>query len=96
MKLVYTIIKLAILFLFLIFALINTHVVSFSYLPGQEAQWPLILILFCAFLIGIVLGLLAMFGRLLRLRAENSRLRAEVQKAARLDTQDISAPPAQK
>lgn len=33
-----------------------------------------------------------MFGRLLRLRAENGRLRAEVHKSARLSGEDIAAP----
>lgn len=92
MKAIYLIIKVIVLVFFLILALINTQKVPFSYVPGQEIQLPLIAILFGAFIIGILLGVFAMFGRLLRLRNENSRLRAEVQKSARLATQDIAAP----
>ena len=40
----------------------------------------------------LIFFLIALFGRLLRLRSENARLRAEVQKSARLATQDIAAP----
>lgn len=92
MKLIALAIKAVILLFFLILALINTHAVPFSYVPGQEVQWPLIVVLFLAFILGAVFGIFAMFGRLLRLRSENNRLRAEVQKAARLATEDIAAP----
>lgn len=83
MKTLYTLIKLIILGLFLILALLNTQSVPFSYLPGQEVQWPLISILFITFLIGAVLGLFALFGRLLCLRNENARLKSEVQKLSK-------------
>ena len=79
MKLFYTIIKLAILAVLLVFALINTAKVPFFYLPS-------------AFVAGALFGLFALFGRLIHLRNENARLRAEVQKNARLATQDIAAP----
>ncbi|XXQ67364.1 LapA family protein [Neisseriaceae bacterium B1] len=92
MKPIHLIIKVIVLIFFLILALINTQKVPFSYVPGQEIQLPLIAILFGAFIIGTLFGIFAMFGRLLRLRNENSRLRAEVQKSARLATQDIAAP----
>lgn len=92
MKPIYLMIKIIVLIFFLILALINTQTVPFSYVPGQEIQLPLIAILFFTFIIGTLFGIFAMFGRLLRLRNENTRLRAEVQKSARLATQDIAAP----
>ena len=77
MKLIYTIIKVIILLLFLLLAVINTDSVAFHYLPGQ---------------IGIVFGMFALFGRLLALRSENNRLRAEVKKHAHLSEKDLAAP----
>ena len=58
MKLIYTIIKVIILLLFLLLAVINTDSVAFHYLPGQKADLPLIVVLFGAFVIGIVFGML--------------------------------------
>lgn len=95
MKLIYTFIKIIILLLFLLLAVLNTDTVSFSYLPGQKFDLPLIAALFCAFVVGIVFGMFALFGRLLSLRGENSRLRAEVKKSARLTGKELTAPPAQ-
>lgn len=94
MKTVYTVIKLLVLVFFLILALNNTQSVPFAYLPAQHIELPLIVLLFIAFFIGQIFGVLAMFGRLLRLRSENSRLRSEVQKSARLAAEDIAAPQA--
>lgn len=94
MKPVYLLVKIVILFLFLILAVSNTQTVPFFYLPGQEVQWPLIALLFLLFVLGALVGILAMFGRLLRLRSENNRLRAEVKKTARLGAQDLAAPAA--
>jgi hypothetical protein len=92
MKLIYTIIKVIILLLFLLLAVINTDSVAFHYLPGQKADLPLIVVLFGAFVIGIVFGMFALFGRLLALRSENNRLRAEVKKHAHLSEKDLAAP----
>ena len=92
MKLIYTIIKVIILLLFLLLAVINTDSVTFHYLPGQKADLPLIVVLFGAFVIGIVFGMFALFGRLLALRSENNRLRAEVKKHAHLSEKDLAAP----
>ena len=86
MKLIYTIIKVIILLLFLLLAVINTDSVAFHYLPGQKADLPLIVVLFGAFVIGIVFGMFALFGRLLSLRGENNRLRNELKKNARVVT----------
>lgn len=92
MKPIYTVVKIIILLLFLLLAVINTDTVSFSYLPGQQSDLPLIVVLFGAFLVGIVFGMFALFGRLLALRSENNRLRAEVRKHARLTENDIASP----
>ena len=91
MKLFYLIIKAIILIFFVIIALINFHSVPFTYLPSQTVDLPLIVVMFGMFVVGALFGLL---GRLLRLRHENARLRAEVQKSARLATHDIAAPAA--
>ncbi len=72
MKLIYTIIKVIILLLFLLLAVINTDSVAFHYLPGQKADLPLIVVLFGAFVIGIVFGMFALFGRLLALAAKTT------------------------
>ena len=90
MKLIYTIIKILILLVFLLLAITNTHTVSFFYLPGQNVNLPLIVVLFGAFIIGIVFGMFALFGRLLSLRSENNRLRAEVKKHAHLSEKDLT------
>ena len=90
MKLIYTIIKILILLVFLLLAITNTHTVSFFYLPGQNVNLPLIVVLFGAFIIGIVFGMFALFVRLLTLRSENNRLRAEVKKYAHLSEKDLT------
>ena len=92
MKLFYWLVKLAVLAVLLVFAWINTGSVPFFYLPGQSAALPLIVVLFGAFFAGALFGLFALFGRLVRLRNENARLRAEVQKSARLAAQDLASP----
>lgn len=89
MKIVYLIIKIMILLVFLLLAVSNTQVVSFFYLPGQSVELPLIVVLFGAFVIGILFGIFALFGRLLGLRSEANRLRAEVKKHGRMTEQDI-------
>lgn len=95
LKIFFLIFKLIILLILLILAFINIHTIKFNYLPGQEVQWPLIAVMFLMFVIGALFGIFAMFGRILRLRSENNRLRHEVQKTARLATQDIAAPSSQ-
>lgn len=93
MKLIYTVVKAVILLFFLLLAIVNTDSVSFFYLPGQKVDAPLIVILFGSFLIGIVFGMFALFGRLLSLRSENNRLRTEVRKHAHLSEKDLAPAP---
>lgn len=89
MKVVYLVIKLIVLAFFLILALMNTHFVDFVYFPGEVLSWPLIAVLFMSFVIGAIFGVLAMFGRVLRLRSENHHLKTECQKATRLAEQAV-------
>lgn len=92
MKLISLFIKILILALLIALAAVNTHSVQFSWLPGNSVQWPLIAILLIFFAAGCLCGVLAMFGRLLSLRNENNRLRAEVRRNAQaiLPTTDTS------
>ncbi|ASK27712.1 hypothetical protein BG910_08145 [Neisseria chenwenguii] len=83
MKIISLVIKIVILLVFLLLAIANIHMVDFNYLPGQKVNTPLIIVLFGAFVIGVAFGMFALFVRLLGLRAENNRLRAEVKKNAR-------------
>lgn len=92
LKIISLIIKVVILIILFILAAMNIQQVNFTYLPGQVQALPLIVILLGSFIVGAVFGVFAMFGRLLRLRSENNRLRSEVQKTARLTTKDITAP----
>lgn len=92
LKMFSLLVKIVILLVLLVLALSNTQAVQFSYLPGQTIDLPLIVILFGTFVIGAIFGMFAMFGRILRLRSENNRLRNEVEKTARLTPKDIAAP----
>jgi len=92
MKLFSLIIKLLLLAVFIILAAFNTHIVSFSYLPGSEIRMPLILLLLAFFVIGAVFGVFSMFGRLLALRHENNRLRNEGHKTARTAREQLQPP----
>lgn len=92
LKIISLIIKVFILILLFLLSVFNVQPVNFTYLPQQTQSLPLIVILLGSFVVGAVFGVFAMFGRLLRLRSENNRLRQEVQKTARLTTKDITAP----
>jgi len=82
----FLIIKVLIFLVFLLLAVSNIQTVEFNYLPGQGMQMPLVAVLFGAFVIGVLLGMFALFGRLLSLRSENNRLRNELKKNARVVT----------
>lgn len=83
MNIIYALIKIVILLAFILLAVTNTQSVVFHYLPGQEINLPLIVLLLVFFTIGAVFGVLAMFGRLLSLRNEVNRLRREVKQNSR-------------
>lgn len=94
MKWIYNIIKIIILLAFLIIAIGNTQLTDLYYLPGQSVKLPLIVALFGVFVVGVLFGMFALFGRLMRLRSENNRLRLEVKKSARISEQDLTVPTA--
>ena len=92
MKLFSLIIKLLLLAVFIILAAFNTHIVSFSYLPGSEIRMPLILLLLAFFVIGAVFGFFPMLGRRLALRHQNNRRRNDVPKNARIAQEQLQTP----
>ena len=92
MKIFFLIIKVLIFLVFLLLAVSNIQTVEFNYLPGQGMQMPLVAVLFGAFVIGVLLGMFALFGRLLSLRGENNRLRNEVRKNARIAQEQLQTP----
>ena len=67
----------------------NTHSVDFNLIGFPTTKWPLVVYLWIAFVFGAVVGVLSMFGRLLRLRNEAARLQKEVKKL-RLHNDDLS------
>lgn len=73
MKIVYRLIA-AVLFIgFFFFALKNTQEVTLYFFMGYERTDPLVLIILVCFIIGIILGILAMIPVMLRYRKEASR-----------------------
>lgn len=92
MRLLSLIVKIVIFVVLVLFATLNTHSVRFGYFPGQSVEWPLIVVLLIFFVVGTVFGILSMFGRLMRLRSENARLRREVEKNARIAREDLAVP----
>lgn len=81
MRYVYLVIKIVILIFLLLISVKNIHSVEFFWLFGHSVQWPLIVLLLIFFTLGILLGILAMTGRLLGLRRDISRLKKELKKA---------------
>ena len=65
--------KLAVFLLVLGFALKNTHPVNFVSYLGYTWQSPLIVMLLIAFLLGALIGLLALLPHLFRLRRQVAR-----------------------
>lgn len=58
----------------------NTNPVDFNLIGLPTVKWPLVAYLWIAFVIGSIVGVLAMFGRLLRLRNEAARWQKEAKK----------------
>ena len=69
------IVRLVIVVILVWFALKNTDVVTVHGLPYQQWQAPLVFLLLIAFVIGVVLGLLAWIPTVVRQRREIGRLR---------------------
>ncbi|MGE5639456.1 MAG: LapA family protein [Clostridia bacterium] len=53
----------------------NVEPVTLRFYFDTVLQAPLVIVLFCAFLLGAVLGMLALLGTLLRQRREISRIK---------------------
>lgn len=81
MKIIYWVIKLLILSILLFFSIQNTHIVSFTWLPTQSVNLPLIVLLLVAFIVGALVGIFSMLGRILSLRAENTSFKKKLKKA---------------
>jgi lipopolysaccharide assembly protein A len=90
MKTVFWIIKLALFFIALTFALKNTDMVTVRYYLGLQWQTPLIFVILLVFVVGAIAGVFASFGHIVRLRREISRLRKT---AAAASTSRESAAP---
>jgi uncharacterized integral membrane protein len=97
MKLLIRLLSIALFIVFFDFALKNTDEVVLSLFWNAKASAPLILLLLGFLLLGLVIGVLAMTGTLLRYRRELLTLKreAEQQKQAVADVAKVrSQPPA--
>ena len=87
MKLIFRLAALALFIVFFDFALKNTDEVVLHFFWGGQARSPMILLLLAFFVVGVVLGVLAMTGTVLRYRRELVRLKKETeQKKSEADT----------
>jgi uncharacterized integral membrane protein len=85
----------AVLFVLLLgFAVKNDQPVVLRYFFGFEWQTSLVVVLLCFFIAGAAIGLLAMTGRLFRLRRELAASKREVQLKDKLDAVDAQRLPA--
>ena len=94
MKYFYLLLKGVILMALLLVTIRNTHWVTFNGVLNQHVELPLIVLLLIFFVIGCIFGVLAMLGRILRLRNEAGRLRRDLKKSARIGEVDLAVPPA--
>jgi uncharacterized integral membrane protein len=79
-KLLVRLITAALFIVFFAFALKNTDEVLLRLFWNAEAKAPLILLLLGFLLVGVVIGVLAMTGTLLRYRRELARTRSELER----------------
>lgn len=91
MKSVFWVIKLAMFFVALTFALKNTDNVTVRYYLGAEWQAPLIFVILVVFCLGAAAGVTASLGHVIRLRREVSRLRKRVPPPATSGEQAVSS-----
>lgn len=80
MRIIYLILKIAILVLLLAFTMINMNRVQFFWAPGKSVEWPLVVFIFIAFVIGAVFGMLAMSGKIFNLKNQVRKSKGEVKK----------------
>lgn len=81
MKLILTLIKLALFLLVLTFAVKNTELVAVRWYMDMEWRAPMVFVVLGAFAIGVVVGLLMTVSSFVRTRAELGRLRRAGRKA---------------
>jgi len=74
------------------FAVKNAQMVDVFGLPDQKWQVPLVFVLLVAFVIGMVIGLLAWIPTVVRQRREISRLRRTAEQVAATPAPPIEAP----
>lgn len=96
MKLILTLIKVALFLLVLTFAVKNTEMVAVRWYMDTEWRAPMVFVVLGAFAIGVVVGLLMTVGTYLRTRLELGRLRRAGRKATEreLAADDWPAAPA--
>ena len=82
--------RIAIVLVLVWFALKNSQPITVHGFPEQSWQAPLVLVALVAFVVGVVIGLLAWAPTVLRLRREAARLRKTVPVAQAIP----AAPPA--
>lgn len=88
--------RLLLFFLLFGFAVKNDHLAKLYFFFGSEWQLPLVFIILIAFAAGALLGVTATFASLLRQRREISRLRKQLDRAARpRDEANVAATAAQ-
>ncbi len=75
------VLRIAIVLVLVWFALKNSHLVDLHGLPGQSTQSPLVFVVLVAFVVGVVVGLLAWLPTVVRQRRELGRLRKAARKA---------------
>ena len=87
MKLIFRLVALVLFIVFFDFALKNTDEVVLHFFWGSQARSPIILLLLAFFVVGVVLGVLAMTGTVLRYRGELAKMKKEAeQKKADADS----------
>jgi uncharacterized integral membrane protein len=86
------ILKLALFFLVITFAVQNTDVVKVQYFLGWEWQSPLVFVMLVAFCAGIALGLAAGLPRIFRQRREIAALRRELSRIERASAEGPGQP----
>ena len=87
MRLIFRLMALVLFIVFFDFALKNTDEVVLHFFWGSQARSPMILLLLAFFVVGVVLGVLAMTGTVLRYRGELVKMKKEAeQKKADAET----------